>query len=99
MNVMRPITLADLDGLVQMARTAGAGFTSLPPVPEFLQEKIELSERSFGAKVGKPGHERYMFVLEDVDSGKVGGCCAVEAACGSGVATVRPPRMMVTASA
>ncbi|HUS23416.1 MAG TPA: arginine N-succinyltransferase [Candidatus Binatia bacterium] len=82
MNVMRPIRLADLDALVHMARTAGAGFTSLPPVPEFLREKIELSERSFAAQVTGPGHERYMFVLEDTASGRIGGCCAVEAACG-----------------
>lgn len=82
MNVIRPIRLSDLDELVRLARTAGVGFTSLPPVAEFLREKIELSERSFAESVGKPGHERYMFVLEDSDSGRVGGCCAVEAACG-----------------
>jgi arginine N-succinyltransferase len=82
MNVIRPIRLGDLDALVKLAQTAGVGFTSLPPVAEFLQAKIELSERSFAESVGKPGHERYMFVLEDSDSGRVGGCCAVEAACG-----------------
>jgi arginine N-succinyltransferase len=82
MNVIRPIRLSDLDALVELAKTAGVGFTSLPPVPEFLQQKIELSERSFAAAVQKPGHERYMLVLEDVATGRVGGCCAVEAACG-----------------
>ncbi len=82
MHVLRPIESGDLDALLDMAKTAGAGFTSLPPVPEFLQAKIELSQRSFEAKVTRPGHERYMFVLENLESGKVGGCCAVEAACG-----------------
>ena len=82
MNVIRPIRLGDLDALVKLAETAGVGFTSLPPVAEFLQAKIELSEKSFAANVTAAGHERYMFVLEDGDSGKVGGCCAVEAACG-----------------
>ena len=38
--------------------------------------------RSFAEAVAQPGHERYMLVLEDSDTGKVGGCCAVEAACG-----------------
>ena len=82
MNVIRPIRLTDLDALLKLAQGAGVGFTSLPPVAEFLQAKIELSEQSFAAAVSKAGHERYMFVLEDADSGKVGGCCAVEAACG-----------------
>jgi arginine N-succinyltransferase len=82
MNVIRPIRLADLDALLKLAQGAGVGFTSLPPVAEFLRAKIELSEQSFAASVAQAGHERYMFVLEDTDSGKVGGCCAVEAACG-----------------
>lgn len=82
MNVIRPIRLTDLDALLKLAQGAGVGFTSLPPVAEFLQAKIELSEQSFVASVSQAGHERYMFVLEDTDTGKVGGCCAVEAACG-----------------
>ena len=82
MHVIRPIRLTDLDALLRLAKSAGVGFTSLPPVAEFLQAKIELSERLFAEAVSKAGHERYMFVLEDSDSGKVGGCCAVEAACG-----------------
>ncbi len=82
MNLIRPICMNDLDALLHMAQSAGAGFTSLPPVPEFLKAKIELSERSFAADVKKAGHERYMFVLEDSATGRIGGCCAVEAACG-----------------
>lgn len=82
MNVIRPIRLDDLDALVQMARTAGAGFTSLPPDADFLRRKIELSLRSFDADVTEAAHERYLFVLADSDSGEVGGCCAIEAACG-----------------
>jgi arginine N-succinyltransferase len=81
MTFIRPIQSSDLDALLHLAKTAGVGFTSLPPVREFLQAKIELSERSFAAQVEKPGHERYMLVLED-GAGKIGGCCAVEAACG-----------------
>lgn len=82
MKFIRPIRKSDLPALVRMAKGAGAGFTSLPPIPEFLKGKIELSARSFDARVQRPGHERYMFVLEDADSGVVGGVCAVEAACG-----------------
>ena len=58
MNVIRPIRLTDLDALLQLARGAGVGFTSLPPVAEFLQAKIALSEQSFAASVSQAGHER-----------------------------------------
>jgi arginine N-succinyltransferase len=78
---VRPIALRDLDALLDLARGAGTGFTSLPPVRKVLQKKIERSLASFAADVDKPGAERYMFVLDRGD-GTVTGCCAIEAACG-----------------
>lgn len=82
MKIIRPIRADDLPALVHMAETAGAGFTSLPPVPEFLAQKIALSEASFAAAIATPGHERYLFVMEESDTGEIGACCAIEAACG-----------------
>lgn len=82
MNLVRPIRPSDLEALLALARKAGAGFTSLPPDAEFLRQKIELSLASFAADVRQAGHERYLLVLEDAASGQIGGCCAVEAACG-----------------
>lgn len=82
MKVIRPIEADDLDALLQMARTAGAGFTSLPPDRDTLRAKIERSLESFDADVREPGHQCYMFVLVESGSGEIGGCCAVEAACG-----------------
>ncbi|MES0873719.1 arginine N-succinyltransferase [Sinimarinibacterium thermocellulolyticum] len=82
MRYIRPIQADDLDALLQMARTAGAGFTSLPPDRDTLRAKIERSLRSFAEPVNEPGHQRYMFVLVESETGEVGGCCAVEAACG-----------------
>ncbi|HEX4870825.1 MAG TPA: arginine N-succinyltransferase [Nevskiaceae bacterium] len=82
MKLIRPIRLDDLPALLEMARSAGAGFTSLPPDEGFLRQKIELSLRSFAASVSEPGHERYLFVMEDAASGAIGACCAIEAACG-----------------
>ncbi len=82
MRIIRPIALQDLDALLRMAKAAGAGFTSLPPERETLRKKIERSLESFAEAVEKPGHQRYMFVVEEADSGEIGGCCAVEAACG-----------------
>lgn len=82
MKFIRPIALADLPALLQMAETAGAGFTSLPPDEAYLREKIELSLASFDRTVTRAGHERYLFVMEDSETGEVGACCAIEAACG-----------------
>lgn len=82
MKIIRPIALRDLPALLHMARTAGAGFTSLPPDENYLREKIALSMASFDRAVQVAGHERYMFVMEETDSGEVGACCAIEAACG-----------------
>ena len=82
MKLIRPIRSDDLPALVEMARGAGAGFTSLPPVPEYLARKIALSEDSFAAEVTQPGAERYLFVMEDTASGEIGAACAIEAACG-----------------
>ncbi|TDU24153.1 arginine succinyltransferase [Panacagrimonas perspica] len=82
MNLIRPIRLDDLDALLEIARGAGAGFTSLPPDRDYLRDRIELSLSSFAAPVSQAGHERYLFVLQDGSSGLIGGCCAIEAACG-----------------
>lgn len=79
---VRPIAAADLDGLLELARGAGSGFTSLPPVREVLAQKIERSLASFAATVTTPGPERYLFVLDAQDGGPIRGCCAIEAACG-----------------
>jgi len=82
MKLIRPIRAADLSALVEMAETAGAGFTSLPPVPEYLAAKIALSEASFAADVHEPGPQRYLFVMEESETGEIGACCAIEASCG-----------------
>src|SRR3546814_16448659 len=79
---VRPIAARDLDALLELARGAGTGFTSLPPVREVLEKKIARSIASFAEGVELPGPERYMFVLEDNASGAMQGCCAIEAACG-----------------
>lgn len=82
MNVVRPIRLHDLDALLDLAQEAGAGFTSLPADRDFLRGHIEKSIHSFALSTSQPGDERYLFVLEDAATGEIGGCCAVEAACG-----------------
>jgi len=78
MKVIRPITKDDLPVLEKFAQTAGMGVTSLPRHPTRLEEKLERSIDSF-----KQGDEfdsgLYLFVLEDLSTGQLGGTCAVDA--------------------
>ncbi|WP_129139295.1 arginine N-succinyltransferase [Modicisalibacter coralii] len=78
---IRPIARGDLDGLQQIARETGVGFTSLPDNRDFLAGKIASAERAFAQRT--PVDDRlYFFVLEDEESGELAGCCAIEAQVG-----------------
>nr|WP_298374882.1 arginine N-succinyltransferase [uncultured Halomonas sp.] len=74
---IRPIARDDLDGLQQLARETGVGFTSLPDNREFLAGKIEGAARAFEQRT--PIDDRlYFFVLEDEETGDLAGCCAID---------------------
>jgi arginine N-succinyltransferase len=81
MMVIRPIRTDDLNGLLELARSAGVGLTSLPVNEERLARRINRSERTFSgeAELADCG---YVFVLEDSESGAIGGICGIEAAVG-----------------
>jgi arginine N-succinyltransferase len=82
MFVFRPITEADLPGLVRLVRGIVGGLTSLPPNEAFLRERIEDSRRSFSPLVRKPGAEHYLFVLEDCETGRLAGTAGIAARVG-----------------
>src|SRR3954467_3592385 len=92
MLVFRPITLEDLPQLGELAAGAGIGLTTLPKDPQLLENRILESRRSFerlamsakaAEKAGKgesgerPGGEIYLFVLEDLHTGKIVGTSAI----------------------
>src|SRR5881394_1181145 len=82
MLVIRPISLEDLAALYEMANRAGYGLTSLPRDRELLQNRIVESQESF-ARIGqKPRGEHYLFVLEDLTTGKAVGTCGIVAKVG-----------------
>jgi len=81
MMVIRPVTAGDLPGLMDLARSAGVGLTSLPVNEDRLAARIARSERSFSGEA-ELAERGYVFVLEDTDTGRVGGICALEAAVG-----------------
>ncbi|MEM8952276.1 MAG: arginine N-succinyltransferase [Pseudomonadota bacterium] len=71
--LIRPATSSDVDDFYELARLAGAGFTSLPMNKELLSERLVATERAFA---GLPGV--LMLALEDQRSKTVIGCAAVK---------------------
>jgi len=82
MHVFRPIREADLPALVALARSTGGGLTTLPPDAEFLEGRIQDALRAFSPRVGKPGGEYYLFVLEDAATGEIVGTSGIGARVG-----------------
>ena len=82
MMLIRPIATTDLDGLLDMAKSASVGLTTLPPNEEVLAEHIADSVRAFSAKVTRPRGERYLLVMEDLLSGQLVGCAGMVARVG-----------------
>lgn len=80
--LIRPVTLADLDALEQLALQAGHGMTNLPADRRVLGEKVERSVASFARPVAQPGEELYLFVLEDPAAGRIVGTAGIIAAVG-----------------
>ena len=71
MVVFRPIEMDDLEGLFELAQGAGFGLTTLPADREVLKERILDSVHGFEKISDKPGAEVYLFVLEDVSTGRI----------------------------
>lgn len=73
MLVVRPVSLRDLDALVELTRSVGHGLTTLPADAGFLRRRILKSLRSFEGMSDQPAGEAYLFVLEDTSTSKVVG--------------------------
>lgn len=77
MFIIRPIESKDLDGLMELLEKSGHGLTSLPRDPEILKRRIRNSERSFAHREETPKGEDYLFVMEELFTGKLVGVCAI----------------------
>ena len=77
MVVLRPVSLADLDQLVALVAQAGFGLTTLPADANLLRQRIEGSMRGFEKLQQKPEGEPYLFVMEDLTTGKVVGTTGI----------------------
>jgi len=70
---VRPATTSDVDAVYELAGQTGPGFTNLPHDREAMHQRLARSEASFKADLHEPDDELYMFVLEDAETGRIGG--------------------------
>jgi arginine N-succinyltransferase len=75
--IIRPIEQKDLDGLMLLLKDSGHGLTTLPRDPEVLKKRIIHSERSFTQRDDRPRGEDYLFVMEELFTGKLVGVCGI----------------------
>ncbi|MEM7043322.1 MAG: arginine N-succinyltransferase [Pseudomonadota bacterium] len=73
--LIRPATPSDLSDFCELARLAGAGFTSLPANEAVLAERLQTSACAFAGALGT-----LMLALEDRRTRRVVGCAAVKPA-------------------
>jgi arginine N-succinyltransferase len=78
--IVRPVRTADLPALIDLARTTGAGLTTLPANEERLAHRVGWAEKTFTGQAERADAD-YLFVLED-DAGQVVGISAVAGAVG-----------------
>ncbi len=77
MFVMRPINENDLDAYDAFAKKASLGLINLPKNREALKEKIKESQRAFNTPIEEPDRENYIFALENIITGELGGTCGI----------------------
>jgi arginine N-succinyltransferase len=77
MVLIRPVSIADLDQLLALAEQAGVGLTTLPGDRDLLKRRILKSQRSIDNIPDKPGGESFLFVMVEIDSGKIIGASGV----------------------
>lgn len=67
----------DLEALYRMAKGTGGGFTNLPPDKPTLKDKLERAAKAFAREADTLNADLFVFILEDVETGKVIGTCQI----------------------
>jgi len=79
--IVRPIGTGDLAALVELARGAGVGVTTLPPDEVRLARRIGVSIDAFAGRLER-SKANYLFALENPADGRLAGTSGVAAAVG-----------------
>ncbi len=82
MIIVRPVQPQDIDNLLEIARAAYPGMTTLPPDRETLTRKIQRSTQSIAKQVAEPESEVYLLVMEDTVNDKLVGTASIIAKLG-----------------
>jgi arginine N-succinyltransferase len=82
MLVMRSARSDDHGAFVELARSAGPGFTSLAVDDDALSARLITSQKSFAGQIEERSNASYQLMLEDSETGKVLGTSAVKAEIG-----------------
>lgn len=79
MLVIRPVQLDDLDAILDLTRFTGFGLTTLPADRDLLLRRIRDAVRGFELldEPGPPRGECYLFVMEDLHTGRLVGTSGV----------------------
>jgi arginine N-succinyltransferase len=77
MLVVRSVKREDLDSLFELIGQSEYGLTTLTISKERLESRIERSVQAFAEKRASPAGQPYMFVMEDLTSGKIVGTSAI----------------------
>lgn len=77
--LIRPVRTEDHADILDLARKAGIGMSSLPPDADVLQKKIALSVQSFNGTLERPREAAFLFVMEDTETGKPVGTTGIYA--------------------
>jgi arginine N-succinyltransferase len=80
--LLRPVIYEDLNDLEELAVASGTGLLSLPTNRRFLHEKIRRSQFALSVDVVRPKGEEYLFVLEELKTKKIVGCCGIHSKTG-----------------
>ncbi len=78
--IVRPVRSTDLPALIDLARSTGAGLTTLPANEERLAHRVGWAEKAFRGEAERADAD-YLFVLES-DEGQVVGISAIAGAVG-----------------
>lgn len=81
--IIRPIREGDLDATHALAQLTGPGFTNIPQSREGMAERIAWSVQSFARIEERPANDLYLMVLQNTDTGQIGGTVLLYGAVGS----------------
>ena len=79
---VRSIQESDLDSLFELIQKSEYGLTTLKISKDELESRIERSLFAFKQKSSKPSGQPYVFVMEDLNNGKIVGTCSIYAKVG-----------------